>query len=131
MKLLDSTVLLEFFCGSEERINRIDRLFRNLERRKEKLLITQEVITELIYYLEVVYKWEREVIADIVNTILKDSLFSVENRETIQRALIVYLKAGLSFMDSLKTAKAESKKVKEAVSHNKRFEKAKIRVIHP
>ncbi|MDQ7082635.1 MAG: hypothetical protein Q9N34_06555 [Aquificota bacterium] len=63
MKLLDTTVLLEFFSGSEEEIERIDNLFRDLERQKEKLLVTEEVILELVYYLEHVQGWEREVVS--------------------------------------------------------------------
>jgi len=52
MKFLDTGVLLEFFSGDEEEIDRIDRMFRELERQKEKLFIPEEVIIELAYFLE-------------------------------------------------------------------------------
>jgi len=131
MKLLDTGVLLEFFSGSEEVVDRIDGLFREMERQKEKLLVTEEVVTEIVYYLEEVYRWEREVIGDVVSTILKDSLFSVENREVIQNALKSYLRTKLSFMDCLKGAKAKRRKVREVISYNRRFEKAGFRLIRP
>ncbi len=131
MKLLDAGVLLEFFSGSEEEIDKIDALFRELEKQKEKLLITEEVILELVYYLEQVYGWEREVIADVIKTILLDSLFSIENRDAVQNAVKVYLKTKLSFIDCLKTAKAKKRKVKEVISYNKRFEKAGLKLIRP
>ncbi len=131
MKLLDTSVLLEFFSGSEEDVDRIDALFREMEKQKEKLLITEEVIVELVYYLEQVYGWEREVIADVVGTVLLDSLFSVENREAIQDAIKVYSSSKISFMDALKSAKAKKRKVKDVVTFNKKFEKAKLKVIRP
>ncbi len=131
MKLLDAGVLLEFFSGSEEEVDRIDDLFREMERQKEKLLITEEVILELVYYLEQVYGWEREVIADVVNTVLMDSLFSVENRDTVQSAVKTYSSTKLSFLDSLKVAKAKKRKVKEVISFNRRFEKAGLKLIRP
>ena len=131
MKLLDAGVLLEFFSGSEEEVDRIDDLFREMERQKEKLLITEEVILELVYYLEQVYGWEREVIADVVNTVLMDSLFSVENRDTVLSAVKTYSSSKLSFLDSLKVAKAKKRKVKEVISFNRRFEKAGLKLIRP
>ncbi len=131
MKLLDTGVLLEFFSGEEEEVDRIDKLFRELEKQKEKLLITEEVILELVYYLQEVYGWEREVVADVVNTVLLDSLFSVENREVIQQAVKLYRSTKLSFLDALKASKAKKRKVKEVITFNKRFEKASFKLIRP
>ncbi|EDP76583.1 PIN domain-containing protein [Hydrogenivirga sp. 128-5-R1-1] len=131
MKLLDTAVLLEFFSGSEEEVDRIDSLFREMEKQKEKLLVTEEVILELVYYLEQVYGWEREVVAEVVNTVLLDSLFSIENREVIQNAVKTYSSTKLSFLDSLKSAKAKKKKVKEVISFNRKFEKAGLKLIRP
>ncbi|NPA40849.1 MAG: PIN domain-containing protein [Aquificae bacterium] len=131
MKLLDTGVLLEFFSGEEEEVDRIDKLFRELEKQKEKLLITEEVILELVYYLQEVYGWERKVVADVVNTVLLDSLFSVENREVIQQAVKLYRSTKLSFLDALKASKAKKRKVKEVITFNKRFEKASFKLIRP
>ena len=131
MKLLDTGVLLEFFSGSEEEIERIDELFREMERQKEKLLITEEVIVELVYFLEQVQGWEREVVADVVGTVLLDSLFSVEDRDLIQSAVKTYTKTKLSFLDCLKMAKAKKRKVEEVISFNRRFEKAGLKLIRP
>jgi len=131
MKLLDTSVLLEFFSGSEEEVDRIDSLFRELEKQKEKLLVTEEVIVELVYFLDQVYGWEREVVADVVNTVMLDSLFSVENREAIHEAVRIYLKTKLGFMDCLKAAKAKRRKIKEVITFNRKFEKAGIKPLLP
>jgi len=131
MKLLDTGILLEFFSGREEVVDSIDRLFREMEKQKEKLLVTEEVVTEIVYYLEELYGWEREVVGDVVNTILMDSLFSVENRDVIQSAVRTYLRTKLSFLDCLKGAKARKRKIREVITYNSRFEKAGFRLIRP
>ncbi|HIC97353.1 MAG TPA: PIN domain-containing protein [Aquificaceae bacterium] len=131
MKFLDTGVLLEFFSGDEEEIDRIDRMFRELERQKEKLFIPEEVIIELAYFLEYVQGWEREVVADVLRTVLMDSLFSVEDRDTVQSALSIYLSGRLSFLDSLKIAKARKRGIEEAISSNRRLKKAGLKLLRP
>lgn len=131
MKLLDTSVLLEFFSGSEEEIDRIDLLFRDLEKQKEKLLVTEEVIVELVYFLEQVQGWEREVVSDVVITVITDSLFKVESAEVVREAVRIYRNSKVPFMDCLKIAKAKRKKVKEVVTYSKRFEKAGMKIIRP
>ncbi len=131
MKLIDTSVLLEFFSGNEETIDRIDAFFRNLERQKEKLLITEEVVLELVYYLEKVYGWEREVIGDILSTLLSDSLFKVENRSAVGDAVGIFRRGGLDFIDCLKVAKAKRKGAEEIVSLRRAFRKGGMRVVRP
>ncbi len=131
MKFLDTSVLLEFFSGSEEEIDRIDLLFRDLEKQKEKLLVTEEVIVELVYFLEQVQGWEREVVSDVVITVITDSLFKVESAEVVREAVRIYRNSKVPFMDCLKIAKAKRKKVKEVVTYSKRFEKAGMKIIRP
>ena len=131
MKLLDTGVLLEFFSGDEKQVDRIDKLFREMEKQKEKLLITEEVVIELVYYLEQVYGWEREVVTDVVNTVLMDSLFSVEDRDIVQNALKTYGSTKLSFIDALKSAKAKKRKVKEVISFNRKFDKSGLKTLRP
>ncbi len=132
MKMIDTTVLIEFFSGEDESIEKIEKLFHELEKQKEKLLITEEVILELVYYLEYVYGWEREVITDIVDTILLDTLFSVEDREAVYEANKIYKKnPKVSFLDALKMAKARKRNVEEVISFNRRFEKEGFKLIRP
>jgi len=131
MKLLDTTALLEFFSGDEETVERIDGLFRELEKRKEKLLVTEEVILELVYFLEKVYGWEREVVADILQTVMSDSLFKVEARDSIAEALRIYMNTKLDFLDSLKIAKAKRRKAEGVVTMRKTLGKGGLKVIRP
>jgi len=75
--------------------------------------------------------WEREVVADVLRTVLMDSLFSVEDRDTVQSALSIYLSGRLSFLDSLKIAKARKRGIEEAISSNRRLKKAGLKLLRP
>ncbi len=131
MKLLDTSALLEFFSGDEETVDRIDALFRELERKKEKLLVTEEVILELVYFLEKVYGWERGVIGEILQTVMSDSLFKVEARDSLAQAMKIYVKTKLDFLDCLKIAKAKRRKAEGVVALRKSLGRGGIKVIHP
>ncbi len=131
MKLLDTSALLEFFSGDEQTVDRIDALFRELERKKEKLLVTEEVILELVYFLEKVYGWERDVIVDILQTVMSDSLFKIEARDSIAEALKIYTKNKLDFLDCLKIAKAKRRKAEGVVTLRKSLARGGIEVIPP
>ncbi len=131
MKLLDTSALLEFFSGDEETVDRIDALFRELERKKEKLLVTEEVILELVYFLEKVYGWERDVIGEILQTVMSDSLFKVEARDSLAQAMKIYVKTKLDFLDCLKIAKAKRRKAEGVVALRKSLGRGGIKVIHP
>jgi predicted nucleic-acid-binding protein len=131
MKLIDTTVLLEFFSGSEEEIDRIDAMFKDLERRKEKILITEEVILELVYYLEHVQGWEREVVSEVVTTVINDSLFKVESSHIIREATRIYGSSKIPFLDCLKAVKAKKAGVKEVIAYSRRFERAGLKVFRP
>ncbi len=131
MKLLDTSALLEFFSGDEQTVDRIDALFRELERKKEKLLVTEEVILELVYFLEKVYGWERDVIVDILQTVMSDSLFKIEARDSIAEALKIYTKTKLDFLDCLKIAKAKRRKAEGVVTLRKSLARGGIEVIPP
>lgn len=131
MKLIDTGILLELLSGSEEDIDRIDDLFREVEKSKEKLFLTEEVVIELVYSLEQVQGWEREVVVDAVSTVLLDKLFLVEDMDILQNALKTYARTRLSFVDCMKVAKAKKKKVREIISFNKKFEKVGLRIVRP
>jgi len=131
MKLVDTTVLLDFLSGEEEKVQTIENFFEKLSQSGEKLFVPEEVIIELVYFLEHGYKWEREDIYEVVETILNDELFNVELKPFIREALKLYLKRQGTFLDCLKTIKARKMGIKEAVSFGRRFKKLGFRVINP
>ncbi len=131
MKLIDTSVLIEFFTGGEETVDRIDAFFRELERQKEKLLLTEETVIEIVYYLEKILGWEKEVVADVLSTVMADSLFKVESRDVLMKAVRIYSSSKLDFIDCLKIARASKRKINEVLSFRKILEKGGIKVIRP
>ena len=131
MKLIDTDVLIRFFTWDNEAAESISDLFRAMERKKEKLLVTEEVIIELVYYLESVLGWERKVVGDIINTILFDALFKVERKGVIGEAVRLYVNTDVPFLDCVKVAKARYGRISEAVSFNYNLEKGGIKTTLP
>ncbi len=123
---IDADVLINFLTGND--VNKIEKLFRRIESRKKKILLTQQVILEIIYTLEYNYKWDRENIFNVVNIIINDPLFKVEEKEDILKALNLYKKTSIPFFDVLKIMKED---VDQIISYNRSFEEAGIKVIMP
>ncbi len=131
MIFADTQIFINFLAGSEEEINRIESLFREFERRKRKLYITQEVVVELVYYLLDTVDWDRSLIKEVVGTIVNDSLFKVENKEVVSEALEIFERGELDFLDALKLAKMKKRKITQALSYNTRLSDKGVKLIQP
>ncbi len=131
MIFADTQIFINFLAGSEEEINRIESLFREFERRKRKLYITQEVVVELVYYLLDTVDWNRSLIKEVVGTIVNDSLFKVENKEVVSEALEIFERGELDFLDALKLAKMKKRKITQALSYNTRLSDKGVKLIQP
>ncbi len=129
MILLDTSLLIEFLSGDEERVSKIESIFRDLEKRKRKLFLPQEVVVELVYYLGYTTGWDREDICDVVSTIVMDRLFSVENRDVVLEALELFKAHEVSFLDALKLAKAKKKGITQVLSDKEKFEEFGVHLI--
>ncbi|GAB6065931.1 PIN domain-containing protein [Aquifex pyrophilus] len=131
MKLIDTVILLDFLSGEEEKVQRIEAFLEELSEKGEKLFIPEEVIIELVYFLEYGYRWEREDIANVVKTILEDETYNVEIKPFIREALKLYEEGKGSFLDCLKTVKAKKAGVKEVITFNRRFKKLGMKILNP
>ena len=131
MIFADTSVLIDFLSGEEKRVNEIEKLFREFEKKRQRLFLPQEVVVELVYYLYGSVKWDRAAVREVVSTIVLDRLFSVENRDVILEALNIFEASDLSFMDSLKVAKLHKRGVKRALSNNDKLAQEELEIIKP
>ncbi|NPB06475.1 MAG: PIN domain-containing protein [Aquificae bacterium] len=131
MKLLDALVLLEFLSGEEEKAERIKAFLDELEQKNERLFVPEEVVIELVYFLEHGYGWEREEVARLVERLLSDELFTVELKPFVEEALKLYGQGKGTFLDCLKAVKARRAGIKEVVTLNERMSKLGLKVINP
>jgi len=131
MKLVDSLVLLEFLSGEEEKVERIRTFLEELSQKGEKLFVPEEVLVELVYFLQYGYGWEREEVAGLVESLLEDESFQVELKPFIKEALKLYGEGKGTFLDCLKAVKARRSGVKEVITFNERMGKLGLKVINP
>ena len=131
MKLIDTVILLDFLSGEDKKVETIQNFLEELSQKGEKVFVPEEVIIELVYFLEYGYQWEREDIAEIVETILNDEVFNVELKPFIKEALKLYGDRKGTFLDCLKAVKSKKMGIKEFITFNRRIKKLGFKIINP
>ena len=131
MKVIDTVVLLDFLSGEDKKVETIQNFFEELSQKGEKIYVPEEVIIELVYFLEHGYQWEKEDIVEVVETILNDEIFNVELKPFIKEALKLYSDRKGTFLDCLKAVKAKKMGIKEFITFNKRIKKLGFKLINP
>jgi len=131
MKLIDTVVLLDFLSGEDKKVETIHNFLEELSQRGEKVFVPEEVIIELVYFLEYGYQWEREDVVEVVETILNDETFNVELKPFIKEALRLYKENKGTFLDCLKAVKAKKMGIKEFITFNRRAKNLGFKVLNP
>lgn len=131
MKLIDTVVLLDFLSGEDKKVETIHNFLEELSQKGEKVFVPEEVIIELVYFLEYGYQWEREDVVEVVETLLNDETFNVELKPFIKEALKLYGERKGTFLDCLKTVKAKKMGIKEVITFNRRAKNLGFKVLNP
>ncbi len=131
MKLIDTVILLDFLSGEDRKVETIQNFLDELSQKGEKVFVPEEVIIELVYFLEYGYRWEREDIVEVIETILNDEVFNVELKPFIKEALKLYGDRKGTFLDCLKTVKAKKIGIKEFITFNRRARKLGFKILNP
>ncbi len=100
---LDTNVLVRFITRDHTRQAETARmLFRQAEDRGERLHISPVVLCELVWVLGGrSYRFDRHSIAATIERLLEVSLFEVQERDIVRRALGSYRKGRGDFADFL------------------------------
>ncbi len=99
MKAIEVSSILKLLEGKEDG-HRIEQELRRIEKRKEKVYVSNYTLLELAYLLEFVYGLSRERVAKVLKTLLEDPLFKVEE-EVWKDALKLYLE-GAELLSALR-----------------------------
>ena len=113
MRAISTEALLSFLSGKDDG-DRLSKLFKDAEKRKEKFYVSSYSVLELVYLLEKSYQLERERVYHIVKTLLEDKLFKVDSRGDLEEALELYLH-GEDFIQALKRVEYSKRSVKEVI----------------
>ena len=103
MRGLDTNVLLRYLTGDDPaQTERAEALFAEAERTSERLFLSVVALCELAWTLRgQTYRSDRGQISSILEKILATSLFEVQHRTLVRRALAEYRTGKADFADYL------------------------------
>ncbi|MDW8031946.1 MAG: hypothetical protein RMH93_00180 [Aquificaceae bacterium] len=110
MDAIDTQELIEFLTRGEK-AERLERYFREVERKKGKVFLSNYTLLELAYLLEYAFGIDRKLVAKSLRTLLEDRLFKVEEKTEFEKALTLYAQ-GMDMLSALKEVQFERLGVK-------------------
>ncbi len=100
MDAIDTRELIDFLTKGEAS-ERLERYFKEVERKKGKIFLSNYTILELAYLLEYNFGVSRGLVAKSLRTIIEDRLFKVEGKRELEEALRLYVE-GMDLLNALK-----------------------------
>lgn len=97
MKIVDANVILRYLLNDVEEMS--EKAIQSLEY--QQIFIPNEVVAEVVYVLEKVYKLKRDVIAKTLSELLLYSNISFVDSKVVKEALDLYGSKKLDFVDTL------------------------------
>ncbi len=110
MDAIDTQDLIDFLTKGE-RSEKLERYFREVEKKKGKVFLSNYTLLELAYILEHNFGVEKEAILRSLRTIMEDRLFRVESKRDLEEALKLYAE-GMDMLQALKEAQIRRIKAK-------------------
>ena len=119
--IVDANVILRYLLkDNEELYKKAENLFNDILLGEKKILLLHTVIAEVVYVLQKLYKVNREEIAQVLKELLKIKGIKVNDREIILKALDIFGKKNLDFVDCILCAYGSEHTI---VSFDKEVEK--------
>ncbi|TDF96198.1 PIN domain-containing protein [Paenibacillus piri] len=97
MNIVDANLILRYLL--HDAVQFIDQAMDTIENHH--IFIPNEVIAEVVYVLEKVYKVDRPLIYDSLRNLLSYSNIATHDRRILVEALKVYSEIKIDFVDSL------------------------------
>ncbi len=121
MKIVDANVVLRYLLNDIKDQARIATNY--LEQ--QKVNIPTEVIAEIVYVLEKVYKISRKEISSKLNSLISYSNIEIENKDVITESFKIYAQRKLDFVDSVLCAYKRIRNV-EILTFDKKIKNFRI-----
>lgn len=100
MDAIDTQDLIDFLIKGDKS-EKLESYFRDVERKKGKIFLSNYTLLELAYILEFNYGISKDLIAKSLRTIIEDRLFKVEGKKEFEEALKLYAE-GMDLINALK-----------------------------
>lgn len=123
--IVDTNVFLRFFLSDiPQQKKACEQLLKKAKHNEITLKVSQIVLFEIDYTLRKYYQFEKEVVIKHLKPLVATAYIDIESREIFQKALLLYEKEHISFVDSFLLAKAELEDA-ELFTFDKKLEKLK------
>lgn len=127
---LDANVFIRYLTNDDPaKADRVEKLLDLAASGKERLLTTELVIAEVVWVLESFYKLDNLSIGPMIKAILATQGLEVINGALIEKAVELYMKQNIDFIDGYIVAVMECYKVNEIFSYDKKH-LSRINAIH-
>jgi predicted nucleic-acid-binding protein len=102
MRAIDTNVLVRFVTDDDAgQAAVVERLFAECHRNREHLFISTPVMCELVWVLKNGLRQTRTEIVKVIDGLIEDDLFQIEQKLLISRALGRYRQGKADFADYL------------------------------
>ena len=120
MRAVDTNVLVRFFTKDDlKQYSEVERLFDECVRRQEQVFISIPVLCELVWALRSGYSQTRHQIAHVLDMLIDDGLFHMDQEPLIKIALDRYRHGKAGFADYLIGAMAADAGCRDTVSFDR------------
>ena len=100
--LLDTNVILRYLLKDhEEFFEKAKKIFDEILSGRMTAQVLQAVLAEVVYVLEKLYRVEREEITEVLSQLLRIKRVHIKDKEIVLKALELYNKKKIDFVDAL------------------------------
>ncbi len=109
--IVDTNVLLHFLLNDiPQQKEACEQLLNRAKRNEIKLCVAQATIFELDFILRKYYLYNKSVVIKQLKPLVATKYINIESRDIFSKALTLYEKEDVSFVDSFLFSKAEIEK---------------------
>ena len=100
--MIDANVILRYLLRDNQQLyKKAESLFNEVFSGRQRALIIQPVIAEVVYVLQKLYKVSREEIAEVLIEFLKMKGVKVQDKDIMLESLEIFRDKNLDFVDCL------------------------------
>lgn len=97
MEIVDANIILRYLLND---VPELTKAATNI-LKNNKIFVPNEVIAEVTYVLEKLYKVERKEIQDVLCEFIRNDNIIISDKEIIYEAFKIYTKIKIDFVDSI------------------------------
>jgi len=119
---LDTNVLIRILVDDPDN-EKQNNLARDAAQKYDSFFISKVVQVELVWVLMRAYKIKKSTILSVLNELLSNQVFILENQSTYEKAMKLFKKHPIDFSDCLIYTAGQEEKVKKTLTFDKKFSK--------